>query len=68
MKRQIDFGDKNYIDCPTDKCGLFIRLYISSIDDGTWLLDTMQELPENDTPIEFFRVNEKVKGLFFLRK
>lgn len=67
MKRQIDFGDKNYIDCKTDKAGLFIRLFPSAFQD-LMLPGKMDDLPENLTPIEFFSVNEKIGGCFFLRK
>jgi hypothetical protein len=67
MKRQIDFGEKNYVDCKTDKVGLHIRLYPGAWED-LMLNGTMDDLPDNATPIEYFRVNEKIKGLFYLIK
>lgn len=67
MRRQIDFGDKNYIDCKTDKPGLFIRLF-----PGAWkdlmLPGKMDNLPDNATPMEFFQVNENISGVFYLLK
>lgn len=67
MKRQIDFGKNNYVDCKTEKLGLFIRLYPGAWED-LMLEGTLDNLPENATPIEYFRVNEKIKGLFYLIK
>ncbi len=67
MKRVIDFGDKNYIDCKTDKIGLFIRLMPGAWED-LLLPGTMDELPDNATPVEYFRVNERIKGIFYLIK
>lgn len=67
MKRVIDFGDKPYIDCKTDKIGLFIRLYPGAWED-LMLPGKMDNLPENATPIEFFHVNERIAGLFYLIK
>lgn len=67
MKRIIDFGDKNYIDCKTDKVGILIRLM-----PGAWkdlmLPGKMDNLPENATPIEFFEVNKNIAGCFFIIK
>lgn len=66
MKRVIDFGDKNYIDCQTDKVGLFLRIYPCNFEDGTLMLNTQSDMPENATPIEYFRINDKIKATFFL--
>lgn len=66
MKRIIDFGDKNYIDCKTDIMGLFLRIYPSNFDDGTFMLDTQSNMPDNITPIEYFRINDKIGATFFM--
>lgn len=65
MKRVINFGEKNYVDCKTDKIGLFIRLYPNDWED-LMLPGKMDDLPPNATPMEFFRVNERIGGCFYL--
>lgn len=66
MKRIIDFGDKNYIDCQTDNGGLFIRIYPSNFEDGTIMLDTTKDMPDSRSPEVRFRINEKIAGIFYL--
>lgn len=65
MKKLIDFGENNYIDCQTDKVGILIRIYPGSWKD-LMLPGKMDNLPQNATPIEFFKVNENIGGCFFL--